>query len=104
MYLKVLCSLCPNGLLVRLWVYKTNVASSNPPRAAYSNSAYKISIIKLFSFFLRNHKKFYTLNNYKTLFLFRKKFFFDERNIQLNLALMFRKFTKRTNSAAIPSI
>ena len=40
MFLKSLGSLSVNGLLAKLWVYKTNVCSSNPPRVANCNSTY----------------------------------------------------------------
>ena len=40
MYLKAHRNLSANGLVVRLWVYKTNAGSSNPTRAVYCNSIY----------------------------------------------------------------
>ena len=41
-YLKAHISV--NGLVVRLWVYKSNVNCSNPSSAAYCYSIYKIYI------------------------------------------------------------
>ena len=37
-HLKAHGSLFANGLVVRLWIYKTDGRGSNPPGAAYCNS------------------------------------------------------------------
>ena len=51
-YLKAHTSLSVNGLVVKLWVYKSNVNCSNPSSAAYCYSIYKIYI-----YILEKYKK-----------------------------------------------